>query len=79
MWKLQLHCHVQPRAALELAHSHTRSPTRWLVLSRTRKKLAHSLALRSNLLTFFQTLSNLLARCRKTIQFSLASFMLFLK
>jgi len=46
MWLLQLYCHVQLRAALELVG--TRSHSRLPALSRTRKnslKLSHSLAL----------------------------------
>jgi len=65
MWQLQLYCHVQPRAVLELAHSLT--PLHSLVHLLAR---AHS-----NSLTFTRTRSPGAAKPL----FSLASFMLFLK
>jgi len=74
---LALACTRQNSFAL----AHSRSSTFWLTLSGTH---SHSISLAcppigSHSLTFSRSLLNLLARCCKTIQFSLASFLLFFK
>jgi len=92
MWKLQLYSLALRSNSLEpLTFFHTRSPARWLTLSRTWQ---NSLTLSSTCLHLLEllctclfslvhllarTLSNSLSQCSKTLQFSLASFTLFLR
>jgi len=54
-----MYCHVQPRAALELAHTFSH------LLVRTISNLLELAQTRSYWLTFSRTLSNSLARCCK--------------
>jgi len=59
VWQLQLYCHVQPRAALELAYTLSRSPavgSHYLALDRAR---SHSLAFARACHNFFCTRSSI--------------------